>query len=251
MSSDAPIAVLASGGGGLAVARRLAAALPHEDVVLLCDNAWSPWGRRPARAVLMRVDSLAGDLLAHGPKLVVLASAQGTLDGLAALRRRAGVPVVGLDNLTPAAAAAAGGRPVALVTGAGCVRGLQQRRAVRGERGGAAAAGDPWAGLAELVEAGRSASPEADALAAERLERLRAANVGAVLLACPHAASVRPAVERAARGIAVVDCAEIVLERCLRTLRRSDLLARRKRAGRLTVVSTDPSKLRALSATNG
>jgi glutamate racemase len=48
--SDAPIGVVASGSGGLTVARMITARLPHEDVVALCDHAYAPWGRRPGRA---------------------------------------------------------------------------------------------------------------------------------------------------------------------------------------------------------
>ena len=106
--SDAPIGVVASGSGWLTVARMITARLPHEDVVALCDHAYAPWGRRPGRAVAMRVASLGNDLAAHGPKLVVLASAQGTLDALDALRAALAVPVVGMDGLVSFAASAAG-----------------------------------------------------------------------------------------------------------------------------------------------
>lgn len=241
--SDAPVGVVASGSGGLALARMIAARLPHEDVVALCDHAYAPWGRRPGRAVSMRVASLGDDLSAHGPKLVVLASAQGTLDALDALRASAGVPVVGMDGLVPFAAAQAGGRPIALVTGEGCVRGLQQGRAVRRQRGGVDAVSDTWPGLAELVEAGRAGSPAADDLARTRVPALIAAGVGAILLACPHAAAVRDAVERAAGGrAAVVDGAAVTVERAVRLLRRSNALAHRKRAGRVIVISSDPAR---------
>jgi glutamate racemase len=241
--SDAPIGVVASGSGGLTVARMIAARLPHEDVVVLCDHAYAPWGRRPGRAVSMRVAALGDDLAAYAPKAVVLASAQGTLDALDALRARTGSPVVGLDGLMPFAAAAAGGRPVALVTGEGCVRGVQQGRSVRRQRGGVGAVSDVWPGLAELVEAGSAASPAADELAAGRVPPLIAGGVGAILLACPHASAVRAAVERAAAGqAAVVDGAAVAVDRAVRLLRRSNALARRKRAGRVIVVSSDPAR---------
>lgn len=241
--SDAPIGVVASGSGGLVVARMIAARLPHEDVVVLCDHAYAPWGRRPGRAVSMRVATLGDDLLAHGPKLVVLASAQGTLDALDALRAAAGVPVVGMDGLVPFAAAQAGGRPIALITGEGCVRGVQQARAVRRQRGGVAAVSDVWPGLAELVEAGRASTPAADELARARVPGLIASGVGSILLACPHAAAVGDAVERAAAGrAAVVDGAAVTTERAIRLLRRSNALAHRRRAGRVLVISSNPAR---------
>ena len=223
--SDAPIGVVASGSGGLAVARMITARLPHEDVVAFCDHAYAPWGRRPGRAVSMRVASLGGDLAAHGPKIVVLASAQGTLDALDALRAAFAVPVVGMGGLVPFAAAAAGGRPIALVTGDGCVRGVQQGRSVRRQ---------PGPGVGHRIHT--------PALAA-RVPPLIAGGIGAILLACPHASAVSASVERAAGGrAAVVDGAAVTVERAIRLLRRSNALAHRKRAGRLVVVSSNPAR---------
>jgi len=54
---------------------------------------------------------------------------------------------------------------------------------------------------------------------------------------------VSAAVGRAAGGrVAVVDGSVVVVERAIRLLRRSNALARRKRAGRLTVISSNPAR---------
>ena len=71
------------------------------------------------------------------------------------------------------------GRPIALVTGDGCVRGVQQGRSVRRQRGGVDAVSDTWPGLAELVEAGGAVSPAADELATARVPPLIAGGVRA------------------------------------------------------------------------
>ena len=232
-----PVAVLASGAAGLTVAGAVARRLPHEDLVVLLDSAYAPYARRQPRLVVDRVLRLTDELLTHSPKLVVLAGAQATADALDVVRRRCPVPVVGLDGLVTRAAARAEGAPVAVVTGEGCMRGLQQAKSIRRQRGGTAIV-CAWAGLAELVEAGRPLSAEARALVAAELERLE--GVGAILLACPHAAAVRPLVDELTADVAVVDCAEIAADRVVRTLRRSAAVARRRRPGRRILISTDP-----------
>jgi len=233
--------VLASGAGGLAFAAGLQRAAPHEDVVVLCDHAYAPYGRRPGRVVRDRVLRLADELLEQSPKVLVLASAQATLDVLDELRRRMPVPVVGLDRLLPHAVTATNWQPLAVVTGQGCVRGVQQARWLRGQRDGVLAMPVQWAGLAELVESGAASSPQAAALVAQRMAELPEDRAG-VLLACPHAAAVRPLVESNADGMAVTDVVDITTQRVLQVLRRGNALAHRHRAGRRIVISSHPGR---------
>lgn len=233
--------MLASGAGGLAFAAGLQRAAPHEDVVVLCDHAYAPYGRRPGRVVRDRVLRLAAELLEQSPKMLVLASAQASLDVLDELRTRVAVPVVGLDRLLPHALTASDWKPVAVITGQGCVRGVQQARSLRGQRDGVLAVPLQWAGLAELVEAGAASSPQAAALVAQRVAELPP-DLGGLLLACPHSAAVRPLVESCAGGLPVVDVVDISTQRVLQLLRRGNALARRRRAGRRIVISSHPGR---------
>ncbi len=236
-SADAPVGVLSGGAAGLAVCARIRRVLPHEDLLLLADHAYAPYARRSGRAVNDRTRRMVEELMGHGVKLLVVASAQATADALDAVRFQVSVPVVGLDGIVPHAAARAEGRPVALVTGAGCLRGLQLARALRRERGGAQVASDPWPGLAELIEGGGDARP----LVSERVARLRALELGAIALGCAHASAVSVLVAAAAGpGLPVLDVADLAAERVRRTLVRSGLLARRRRAGRQLLLSSHP-----------
>ena len=245
MSGDDPIGVLAAGGAGLVACDALARVMPKEDLVLMADTAYAPYARRPARVVVDRVTRLADDLAGMGVKLVVLASAQGTMDALTAVRSRMSVPVLAPERLVAEAAARAGGRRAAVITGAACVRGLQYGRGLRSERGSSGVIWDAWPDLREAVEAGRAVDP---ALIAARLEALRQNGVGAVVLACPHAGAVAAEVRRAAPDIAVVDGSEIVAARVKQLLLRAGLLARRKRPGRRIVLSSDPAAAQSVLA---
>jgi len=213
--------------------------------VLMADTAYAPYARRPSRVVVDRVTRLAGELGDMGVKLIVLASAQGSMDALDAVRARVAVPVLGPERLVAEAAARAGGRPAAIVTGAGCVRGLQYGRGIRRERGSSGVIWDGWPDLRETVEAGRAVNP---AIVAARVEALRQAGVAALVLGCPHASAVGAQVRAAAPDMAVVDGADVVAARAKQLLLRAGLLARRKRPGRRMLISSDPAAAQAVLA---
>ena len=73
--SDDPLGVLATGTGGYGAVQALQRALPHEDIVLVCDHAYAPYPRRPPRVVLDRIGRLADELAARPVKALLVASA--------------------------------------------------------------------------------------------------------------------------------------------------------------------------------
>jgi glutamate racemase len=238
---DPPVAILAAGAGGAALHRRLAGRLPHEDFVLLVDNAYAPYARRQPRVVANRVGLMVDELLAHGPKLVLLASAQATADAVDVARRRCTMPVLAMERMLPVAAVAAGGLPVAVVTGADCTRGLQHARQLRRQRGGVGAVPAHWPGLAHAVDVHGAASPQVREIAAAGLAALD--GVRGVLLACSHAGAASAAVrEEAPQDLAVVDGLDVLADRAVHMLRQSRALARRKRRGRVVLIGTDPAR---------
>jgi hypothetical protein len=214
MDPDGPIGVLAAGPGGRLVAGRLARLMPREDVLLISDEGWAPWSRRPGRTVAARCLALAGELAGGGAKLIVLASLQGTLDGLDELRRTVPVPVLGfeLEPLVMQAAAVARGGPLTVVVAPGSVRPAQLTAALRRVRSG----GLPVIGPADPL-------PSSGAVA------LASATVGLTPQQVPP-------------GLLVVTAADLAVQRAHRALIRSRLLARRKRAGRLLAMSSHPAR---------
>jgi glutamate racemase len=195
-----------------------------------------------------RVARLAAELAGDGAKVVVVASLVATLDGLDATRRRAGIPVVGLESPIRAAGVATAGGLVAAIVGERCVRPLPYLRALRRERGGAHVAVRAWPRLRELAEAGAGSSPAAAALAEEHVAALRASGVAALALVCPHASALRAPIAAAAGGIPVVDTSELTALRVRQVLRSEGLVARRRRAGRRLLVSSHPARAGGMAA---
>jgi glutamate racemase len=222
------VGILAEDAHGISVARALQRLLPREDLLLLCDDAYAPYARCRPELVGRRVAELLGQLRADGAKILVLASLQGVLDSSAA--QVAGpVALIGLEAPIPQAAAACGGGAVAAVVTAGSVRGRVFGQALRRQRGASAIHFEEW-------------PPDAAAIA-RRMPALLAAGVGALALASPALTGLRPAIDEAADGaLAVVEAGDVAALRVQRTLRHAGRLSRRKRPGRLIVVSSNPGR---------
>jgi glutamate racemase len=247
-TADDPVGVLATGTGGYGAVRALRRALPHEDVVLVCDHAYAPYPRRPPRVVLDRIGRLADELAARPVKLLLVASAAATDEGLAFLQARlAPLPVIGMEATLAAAGRLTPGGVVLAVAGEGCLRSLPFWQATRAVRGPAGIAVAEWPGLRELVEQGRSDSEEAGALARTQVAAL-GPEVTAIALVCPHSAAVRVSIEQALpQGAVIVDGLALAVERVRRQLAMSRLQAQRRRPGRPIVMSTDPNRANGLA----
>jgi glutamate racemase len=247
-TADDPVGVLATGTGGYGAVRALRRALPHEDIVLVCDHAYAPYPRRPPRVVRDRIGRLADELAARPVKVLLVASAAATDEGLAFLQRRlAPLPVIGMEATLAAAGRLAPGGVVLAVAGEGCLRSLPFWQATRAVRGPAGIAVAEWPGLRELVEQGRSESDEAGALARAQLASL-GPEVTAIALVCPHSAALRVSIEQALpRGAVIVDGIGLAVERVRRQLAMGRMQAKRRRPGRSIVMSTDPNRANGLA----
>jgi glutamate racemase len=223
------VGILAEDGHGISVARALQRLLPREDLLLLCDDAYAPYARRRPDIVAARVASLLADLRADGAKIIVIASPQAVLDALGAQPARQ-VALIGLEAPIPQAGAACGGGAVAAVVIDGSVRPRTFGQALRRQRGASAIHLEQW-------------PLDDDEAVSARMPALIAAGVGALALTSPALSRLRPAIDRATGGeLPVVEAGDVAALRVQRTLRHAGLLARRRRPGRLVVISSDPSR---------
>lgn len=92
-----PIGVFDSGVGGLTVLRALEAALPDESFIYLGDTARLPYGTKSRETVRRYAEQAAGQLVARGVKLLVIACNTASAVALDHLRQHfAPLPVVGV-----------------------------------------------------------------------------------------------------------------------------------------------------------
>lgn len=94
--SEDAIGIFDSGVGGLTVVRRVAARLPHENVIYLGDTARVPYGTKSGETVVRYALACARILLERRIKLLVVACNTASAFALDILRDTLDVPVIGV-----------------------------------------------------------------------------------------------------------------------------------------------------------
>jgi glutamate racemase len=185
---ERPIGMFDSGFGGLTVARALIDLLPAEHLVYLGDTGRYPYGPRPLEEVRAFAEQIT-DLLVHdhGVKLVIVACNTAAATGLANLRARCDVPVVGViePGVRSLARATRSGRAGVIGT-VGTVASGAYQRAVADLAPDVELTCAACPGFVEFVERGETRSDQVTVLAERLLAPVRDAKVDALLLGCTH-----------------------------------------------------------------
>lgn len=222
----AVVGVFDSGVGGLSVWRALRRALPNARLSYQADNAWAPYGERPAEALRERVAQLVRDWREReAVNLLVLACNTATAVAIDALRREhPDLPIVGIEPaIRPALAATRSGQVGVVATRATLMspRYHALRAACLADAPSDATVHERAAdGLADAIERGDGAA--AEALCRTHLQALldEAPGIDALVLGCTHYPLVLESWRAAsdARPLTLIDPAEAVARRTLSLL---------------------------------
>ncbi len=248
-----PVGVFDSGVGGLTVLHELLVTLPHEDFLYLGDTARFPYGPRSAAELEGVAAHVAGELVARGAKLLVVACNTATAAALPALQRRfggvGGVDVIGVVGPESQAAAVAtrSGRIGVLATERTVASGAYDR-ALHGADPHLRVTSVACRDLAPLIQSGSPFEPEVVDTVREYCAPLKAARVDTVILGCTHYPLVRPMLQRMlGRDIAIVTAGAAIARRVECALAARELDAPRAGEGEYRFLCTgDPESFRAL-----
>jgi glutamate racemase len=232
--NDGPIGVFDSGLGGLTVLQALADLLPGEDLVYFGDTARYPYGDKSADELRHHSRQIADLLVAHGAKMLVVACNSATAAALDDLRARLSIPVVGVVEPGLRAASKASARRQTLVVG---TRMTAQSRIY--EHTAARLHLDldvrvlACPGFVELVEEGRTETPEAVEVLRARLGPALTGDADTLVLGCTHYPLLARAFnEVVGREVVLVSSADETAFEVRDLLERMGWLATRARAGR-------------------
>jgi len=103
-NKERPIGVFDSGIGGLTVLREITRLLPSENTIYLGDTARVPYGNKSKDTVVRYSIEIADFLVKKGVKMIVVACNTASAYGLAELKTRLAIPVIGV--IEPGAKAA-------------------------------------------------------------------------------------------------------------------------------------------------
>ncbi len=224
MADARPIGVFDSGVGGLTVLREILRRLPHESTVYLGDNARAPYGTRTDAEVLAFSRQALDRLATLDVKAIVVACNTSTAVGLADLRRRYALPILGV--IRPGAAAAAlatRSRRVGVIATPATVRSHAYFNAIKEENPAVEVYEHATPAFVPMVEAGELTGPAVEAAVHEALAPLlgerdangefifplpSSARIDTLLLGCTHYPLLRPVIQAAVgERVAVVDSA--------------------------------------------
>jgi glutamate racemase len=231
MGDARPIGFFDSGVGGLTVLREVRRRSPLERTVYLGDNARTPYGPRSDEEVLRFSTECLDELARRDVKAIVVACNTSTAVALPHLRRRYGLPILGVVRPgATAAALATRTRAVGVIATPATVRSHAYFEAIKEE--------DPFVEVYEhatpelvpLVEAGRTEGPEAESAVRRSLTPLlgtevadeagphdggefvfpmpRDARIDTLLLGCTHYPLLNGVIRRiVGDDVAVIDSA--------------------------------------------
>ena len=209
------IGVFDSGVGGLSVLRELHRRLPSAALTYVGDVAFAPYGPRPAAEVLARCERIVGHLAGQGAALVVVACNTATVHAIETLRAHwPALRFVGVEpGVKPGVARSKTGRIAVMATSA-TVRSARLRRLLEHHAPGVHVHLQACPGLADAIEQGRLDGAALSMVLTPYCDRIRAADVDTVVLACTHYPFVATEIQRLlGPGVALIDTAAAVAER--------------------------------------
>jgi glutamate racemase len=244
-ASYAPtILVFDSGLGGLTVFREVVKARPDARYVYVADDAFFPYGRHAAAALIARLVPLMGKLIAeHRPDLVVIACNTASTLVLTHLRAAYSVPFVGTVPAIKPACASSKSRLVSVLGTEATVAREYTRKLIRDFGQGCEIALIGSARLASLAEAALRAEPvDAAAILAEIAPCFIARDgrrTDTIALACTHYPLLLDRFERLAPWpVAWIDPAPAIARRVVQLLGPVDAANSAARGARDRIVFT-------------
>jgi glutamate racemase len=223
--------------------------LRGEDVVYVADQAWVPYGPRPAEVIRERAFVVTEALLERGAKVIVVACNSASTAALGALRERLPeVPFVGMEPAVKPAAERTRSGNVGVLATAATAQGERLANLIDRFGRGVTVHVEVPEGLVELVEAGLGESDQSAALLAPILARWHSAGVDSIVLGCTHYPFAVRTIERlVGDDVAVINPAPAVARQAVRVLTDRGLLRAEEagRDGRVTFLTTgEPGELR-------
>lgn len=225
MSDPRPIGVFDSGVGGLTVLRELQGQLPHESTIYFADLGHFPYGPRYQAQVRHFALNIIRFLEKLDVKMVVIACNTATAAALNTAREVFDIPIIGV--ITPgaeAAVAATKNKRVGVISTEGTLQSQEYLHAIREANPTIGVLPKAAPQLVELVEAGKSASPETEGVLREALRDILDFHADTLILGCTHYPLLRPLIRKiVGDSVTVVDSAETTAARVTRVLAKNGL----------------------------
>ncbi|MNF50561.1 Glutamate racemase [compost metagenome] len=227
MRNDAPIGVFDSGVGGLSVLGEIRALLPNESLLYVADSGHVPYGEKSPEFIRERCRLLAGFLLEHGAKALVLACNTATAAGVAELRELyPQLPIVGMEPAVKPAAAATRSGVVGVLATTGTLKSAKFAALLDRFASDVRVITQPCPGLVERIEAGELDDVQTRDMLRGWVQPLLAEGCDTLILGCTHYPFIKPLLrELLPESVSLIDTGAAVARQLQRMLGERQLLA--------------------------
>lgn len=228
---NSPIGVFDSGLGGLTVMKEITKILPNEDIIYFGDTAHVPYGNK-SKATIQRFSlEIARFLMQHKIKMLVVACNTASSYAVKTLRKNFSIPIIGVvePGVTAAIKASRSSRIGVIGTKGTISSDAYQNRLLNIDKSIKVYA-KPCPLFVPLVEEGWLNNKIVYEIAEYYLKDFRTKNIDTLILGCTHYPLLKNVIAKImGKDVTIVDSAKQTAYRVNEMLKKSDLVANKRR----------------------
>ncbi|MEO2053159.1 MAG: glutamate racemase [Allomuricauda sp.] len=222
----APIGIFDSGVGGTSIWKEVVKLLPNEDTLYLADSANAPYGEKSKEAILQLSIKNTEYLLEQGCKLIIVACNTATTNAIDHLRANYPVPFIGIEPAIKPAALQTKTKKVGVLATKGTLSSSLFHSTSKLFAEGITVIEQEGKGLVELIEAGKTRSPEMRNLLMGFLQPMLEQRIDCLVLGCTHYPYLIPVLkELLPNNVTIIDSGEAVARQTKAVLQAHQLLS--------------------------
>lgn len=238
-----------SGSGGLSVFREIRKLLPEERYFYYSDNAFCPYGDKTKEFITDRCRFITDTFVDNGADAVVIACNTATGAAIETLRAEYDIPFIGMEPAVKPAALGTRSGIIGVLATAGTLKASKYLNTKGRFEDNVTIVERVGQGFVELVESGRTGSPEAESTVAASLQPLLDSGADTIVLGCTHYPFLLPVMKKiAGPEIRFIDPAPAVARRLAEVLEERGLSSTDPNPGTLLLSSGSDKTLKRLYA---
>jgi glutamate racemase len=223
--STHPIGIFDSGIGGTSIWKEINDVLPNENTVYLADSAHAPYGRKSQDEIISLSIKNTEFLLNKNCKLIVVACNTATTNAITYLRKHYSVPFIGIEPAIKPAALETKTKTIGILATKGTLSSALFQNTSELFTENIEVIEQVGTGLVELIESGKTASPETTNLLYHYCNPMIQKNIDYLVLGCTHYAYLIPELKKILpKKVSIIDSGEAVACQTQLILKQHDLL---------------------------
>lgn len=184
--SKQPIGIFDSGVGGTSIFKEIHALLPKENTVYLADSANAPYGTKGEHKIIELSIKNTELLINKGCKLIVVACNTATTNAISVLRAKYNVPIIGIEPAIKPAALQTQTKAIGILATKGTLSSALFHKTSDLYANSITIIEQIGEGLVQLIESGKTQSPEMTGLLELYIKPMLKANIDYLVLGCTH-----------------------------------------------------------------